>query len=394
MLNQWVGPLFLELATGLSSCYQLGSLLMSNVTLDKMTADLIGNSPKILWAPRYDRRSRPHRIFSWIAYTLFITPRVLFARRGDVILVVSNPPLLGPWVWLLTRIRRIPYVILVYDLYPAVLIQAGVLKSSGVLARSWIALNGYVYRNASAIITLGVRMAKVIEQQASNKVGKVFVVPPWVDVQLIKPISKCENPLGSSYVPPDKIVVLYSGNMGRSHDISSILEAALLLREDTVLFFLLIGGGERFEYAQKFVQRHALGNVRVLPWQPADKVKFTLPLGDIGLVTLDEGMEDLMVPSKSFAYMAAGCVLVAIANEPSELSELLSRGNFGVRVAPGSPKALAEVITRLAKDGQTLRGMRLEARLVAEKYHSREVGVRAFKDALAEVGLLPAKPHL
>ena len=349
-------------------------------------------SLKSSWAPLYDRRSRLHRVFSWLAYSFYVTPYVLFARRGDVLLLVSNPPILAPWVWLLTRFRKVPYAVLIYDIYPDVLMKTGALKSEGLLARFWITVNRLAYGNAQAVITIGSRMAKVIEEQIGCKGGShVFVTPLWADVETLRPLSKDENPIASDYVQPGKTIVLYSGNMGASHDVSSILEAARLLRNDSDLFFLLIGGGERFKYAQEFAENNNLQNLKVLPWQSVDKVRFTLPLGDIALVALDEGMEDLMVPSKSFSYMAAGCGLVAIANEPSELSDLLSRGSFGICVAPRNPQALAEAIRGLANDKEKLSGMRLEARRVAERFYSTEVGIRSFKDVLAEVGLLSLK---
>jgi len=392
LLNQSTGSLFLELACGLAPCYLEGAVLVSNGSLNKYNEKHVDHSLRIHRAPRYDRRSRLHRIFSWITYTLYITRHVLFARRGDVILLVSNPPLLAPWVWLLSHLRSVPYVILVYDIHPDVLIQAGVLKSDGLTAHFWRAMNRLAYGRAQALITIGSRMAAVIEQEVGQNGPEVRVIPPWVDVQSMRPIPRIENPVAADYVPPDKTVVLYSGNMGASHDIDSILEAARLLRNDADLFFLLIGGGERFGRALEFAKTHALENLKVLPWQPADKVRFTMPLGDIALVALDEGMEDLMVPSKSFAYMAAGSALVAITNEPSELSDLLSCGNFGIRVAPRNPQVLAEAIRGLTKDKKKLKSMQLDARRIAEKYYSREVGIRSFKDALTEAGLVPVNP--
>lgn len=391
LLNQSTGSLFLELSIGLASYYEDGAVLVSNGPFISARQEHAQKSLTVNWAPPYDRRTRLHRVLSWISYPLYITHYILFARRGDVILLASNPPLLAPWVWLLTRFRNVPYAVLVYDIHPNVLVQAGALKFDGLAARFWKSMNQLAYGKARVLITIGNRMAKAIERQVGHNGGKVRVIPPWVDVRHIKPISKDENPFFADYVPSNKTIILYSGNMGASHDIGSILEAISLLRDDIDLFFLLIGGGEQFADAQEFAKIHALDNLKVLPWQSADKVQFTIPLGDIALVALDIGMEDLMVPSKSFTYMAAGCALIAIANEPSELSDLLTAGDFGVLVAPRSPKALAQAIRVLANDERKLRGMRLEARRVAERFYSSEVGVRSFKDTLAEVGLLPVK---
>jgi colanic acid biosynthesis glycosyl transferase WcaI len=136
-----------------------------------------------------------------------------------------------------------------------------------------------------------------------------------------------------------------------------------------------------------FAERHELTNLRVFPFQPEDRLPFTLPLGDIALVALDEGMEDLMVPSKAFFYLAAGSALIAIANEPSELSDLLQQGEIGVHVGPRQPAALAEAIRALAADSERLAPMRAEARRLAEERYSRDAGVTAFAHILNEAGL-------
>ena len=367
LLNQSAGSLFHQLAAGLSHHYSDGCVL---VTGNASSAEAMSEAVLALEvhaAPAYDRRSRLRRVLSWVRYVLRTTRYVLRARKGDAILLVSNPPLVGPWVWLLTYLRRVPYAVLVYDIHPDVLVGLGVLRERGIPARIWQSINRRVYRRAQAVITIGHRMAAVIQKQVGEDQPKVAVVPPWVDVDSIRPVSRDRNPHADSYVPQDALVVLYSGNLGASHDIDSILEAARQLQEDPDIFFLLIGGGEKFPEAASFAERHGLNNLRVLPWQPVDRIPFTLPLGDIALVALDEGMEDYMVPSKTFSYLAAGSAIVAITNEPSELTEILDQARVGLRVPPRKPDKLASAIRALAADKPRLAAMRAQARQLAEQ---------------------------
>ena len=389
LLNQSTGSLFHQLASGLSHHYPDGCAL---VTGNASSAEAMSEAvPRLSVhaAPTYDRRSRVRRVLSWVRYVLRTTRYVLRARKGDAILLVSNPPLVGPWVWLLTHLRRVPYAVLVYDIHPDVLVGLGVLRERGIPARIWQSINRRVYRRALAVITIGHRMAAVIQKQVGEDQPKVAVVPPWVDVDSIRPVPRDRNPHADSYVPQDALVVLYSGNLGASHDIDSILEAARQLKEDPDIFFLLIGGGEKFPEAASFAERHGLNNLRVLPWQPVDRIPFTLPLGDIALVALDEGMEDYMVPSKTFSYLAAGSAIVAITNEPSELTEILDQARVGLRVPPRQPDTLASAIRTLAADKPRLAAMRAEARQLAEERYSREAGVAAFAHVLEEAGLGP-----
>ena len=389
LLNQSTGSLFHQLSAGLADRYPDGCVLLTG---NAGAAHAISESRVALEvhaAPSYDRRSRFRRVLSWLRYVLRTTRFVLTAREGDAILLVSNPPLVGPWVWLLTHFRRVPYAVLVYDIHPDVLVGLGVLRERGIPARIWQSINRRVYRRAQAVITIGHRMATVIQKQVGEDYPKVAVVPPWVDVNVIRPLPRDQNPLAHTYVPEGALVVLYSGNFGASHDIDGILEAAHQLQEEPDIFFLLIGGGEKYPEAASYAERHGLTNLRVLPWQPEERVPFTLPLGDIALVALDEGMEDYMVPSKTFSYLAAGSAIVAITNEPSELTEILDQAPVGLRVPPRQPDTLASAIRTLAADKPRLAAMRAEARQLAEERYSREAGVAAFAHVLEEAGLGP-----
>ena len=387
LFNQVTGPLFRQLAEGLAFRYPEGCLMVTGQPENLIRTDNPEPKLSVHAAPAYDRRSRLRRVVSWLRYVLRATRYVLLARKGDAILLVSNPPLLGPWVWLLSHLCRVPYAVLVYDIHPDVLVRLGVLNGQGWPARIWCAMNRRVYRRACAVVTIGNRMAAALQQQVGWDGLRVTMVPPWVDVGVIQPLPRGQNPYADTYTPSGPVVVLYSGNMGASHDIESILEAARQLRDEPAIFFLLIGEGEKHAEAVAFTERHQLKSLRVFPFQPEERLPFTLPLGDIALVALDEGMEDLMVPSKAFFYLAAGSALIAIANEPSELSDLLEQGEIGVRVGPRQPAALAEAIRALAADSERLAAMRAEARRLAEERYSRDAGVTAFAHILNEAGL-------
>jgi glycosyltransferase involved in cell wall biosynthesis len=168
-----------------------------------------------------------------------------------------------------------------------------------------------------------------------------------------------------------------------------MLEAARLLRDDERVYFIFIGEGEKRADVVAYISCNTLTNVRVFPFQPENMLPFTLPLGDISLVALDEGMEDLMVPSKVFSYLAAGSAVIAVANDSSELSDILAQADCGQRVAPRQPLALAEAIRRMVDDPARLAELRVNARTLAERHYSREAGIDAFASILVNAGLLP-----
>ena len=389
LLNQMAGPLFRELAEDLSPMYQSGCVLVTGhpdtLALENDYRRKLVISP----APGHNRSSKFQRVLSWLKYVLFISKSVLFAKTGDGILLVSNPPILGGWVFLLTRLNKVPYSVLVLDIHPEVYVRLGVLKENNILVKIWYYMNSVVYKNACGVVTIGERMAKLVKAQCSKNMPDVAVVPLWVDTNTIKPIPRSDNPYALHFLKAtDKFVVLYSGNMGSSHDIESMLVAALILRKVTEIKFLFIGEGDKFRFVEEFVQKHQLDNVALFPFQPEAVIKYTLPLADVALVSLGHGMEDLMVPSKTFYYLAAGSAIVAIANDDSELSDLLAQRDCGVLVAPGDPSSLAEVLIKLESSRRDVDLMKKNARQLAEDRFSRQACINEFSRFLRKSKLL------
>lgn len=389
MLNQMAGPLFRELAEDLAPLYESGGVLVTGHPDTLALKHLKVSNLIIKKAPEYNRNSWTFRVLSWLQYVLFISKSVLCARAGDGILLVSNPPILGVWVWLLTRLNKTPYAVLVLDIHPEVYIRLGVLKNGSLAVKLWNAMNRLVYRNANAVITIGKRMADRVNAQLPLGAPDVAIVPLWVDVDNIKPLPRNKNPYALDFIKsPDEFIVLYSGNMGSSHDIDSMLSAAKYLNKNRKISFLFIGEGEKYKDVEDCIQKERLANVSLFPFQPEALIKYTLPLADVALVSLDQGMEDLMIPSKSFYYLAAGSAIVAIANGNSELSDLLGQRACGVLVPPGDPNALAEALKSLQANPKKLAMMKNNARRLAEEKFSRQTCTTEFARVLSQSDLL------
>lgn len=386
-LNQMAGPLFRELAEDLAEILSGTSVLMTGhpdtLAIGSATEKLL-----IEAVPEYDRKSYFTRIISWLKYTFLVSLAMFTVDKQTAIFIVSNPPLLGPAAWLVNKLKGVPYVVLVYDMHPDTMISFGVLKESSVITRVWRWINRKVWNNAVAVYTLGPVMAEKLSQQfdvAHTRLGYVGVVPPWADTDKIKPVDKAENPLTAELKQQGKVTVLYSGNMGVSHDIDSILLAALELREELDISFLMIGEGAKWQDARDFQQRHQLENLQVLPFQPEEKLPYTMPLADMALVTLDAGAEGLMIPSKMFYYMAAGAAVVGICSGRNDVSAIVNEAGCGVTVEPKNPELLATAIKVLACDANQLARYREKSREAAVAKYSRKACMQGLVGSLVNV---------
>lgn len=386
-LNQMAGPLFRELAEDLANTMQGISVLKTGHP-DTLSIGSCTNKLVIDAMPEYNRSSYFLRVFSWIKYTVLAGFSMLKADNSTAIFIVSNPPLLGPAAWLVKRLKGTSYIVLVYDMHPDTLVNFGVLSESSIVTKIWRWINTKVWMNADAVYTLGTVMAEKLSLQfdaSTTSLGYVGVIPPWADVDKIKPIKKEENPLTIELSQKDKITVLYSGNMGVSHDIDSILKAAYILRNVTNISFVMIGEGAKWQDANDFQKKHELDNLQVLPFQPESKLPYTMPLADIALVALDVGAEGLMIPSKMFYYMAAGAAVIGICSGRNDVSEVINKASCGLTVEPQQSEKLAEKIKMLASDADLLSKYKLNARNAALTNYSRKACMSYLVESIEKV---------
>jgi len=391
LLNQMAGPLFRELAEDLSVKFPKKSELYTGHPDTLKFIDKI-ETLKITKSPFYNRKSKITRIVSWLKYTWFAFFKIMFASKGTLIFIVSNPPLIGTLAWFVSKIRRLTYVVLVYDMHPDTMISFGVFREDSIPVGVWRFINKHVWEGASAVYTIGDVMAeKLTEQFDVNKteLKYVGVIPPWADTENIKPIEKSLNPLANELGQLDCTTVLYSGNMGISHDIDSMLKAAKLLKDRVDIKFLFIGEGEKWQPAYDFVEAEGLTNVQVLPFQSEDRLPYTIALGDISLVALDKGAEGLMVPSKMYYYMASGSAVIGICQGRNDLALSLSMGDSGFTVLPGDYERLAESILYLVDNPNKLQDFKHNARASSVSQFSRQACMKKLQDSLKSINLLP-----
>jgi glycosyltransferase involved in cell wall biosynthesis len=378
MLNQMAGPLFCELAEGLSNEFPDGVVLHTGHPDAKNINNNATSNIQLITAPEYNRKSRLTRVLSWMWYLISTTKLILFAKRSDGYLLSSNPPILGIWFWLLNFFKKNPYIVLVYDIHPDVLVEMGVVQQNNIIVKIWNWLNKKVYRDSKSIVTLGKHMAKRLSTSNDLSLSKISTIPPWVDTDFIKPLAYENNPLAKNFNPEGKHVVLYSGNMGISHDIDSMLGAAKQLRNRDDILFLFIGDGDKYQTVVDYQKSHQLDNIAIYPYQEESDLPYTMTLASISLVALDGGAQELMIPSKVFYYMAAGSAIIGICSGESELNDIINTCDCGVCMEPGNPKSLANKIEKLLQNPKELDAHRYNSRKLVIDTYGKEIGIKKF----------------
>jgi glycosyltransferase involved in cell wall biosynthesis len=382
-INQWAGPLFTELVEDVTR--QVGpTWLISGLveTNQSHNPDLV-----IKKAPAYNRSNILMRLYTWTLFLIVAFKEVLRCPPTAPLVVASNPPFM-PWLAMLVhRIRRQPYIVLIYDIYPNMAVQLGYFPANHWLVKLWRGLNRLAYRRAARLVTIGEHMAKVLEGYLAGENGSrpVDVIPTWVDTDRFRPLEKSDNPFASQVAQVDKLTVLYSGNLGLAHDIRIVLEAATRLRSDTDLHFLIIGDGQRKEALVEKAITEELENVTFLPLQPKEVLPYSLAAGDVAIVSIAQGIEGLMMPSKTYYAMAVGSALVSISQPPNDLADVIERYACGENVLPNDVEGLVDVLKRFQANPDYLNRRRASARQAAEERFSRQKNTKAFAELIESV---------
>ena len=294
-----------------------------------------------------DKANVAQRILSYGSFSLLSFMCGATLPRHDVILIPSPPLSNGVIGDIVGRLRNVPFVYNVQDIWPDVAIRAGVLKNEKTIQRLK-RMEAYVYRRAAgvAVVSNGFR-SNLLEKGVRDE--KISVIPNFIDTDFITPQSKL-NSFSIKYNIENKFVVLFAGNMGFSQGLESVLDAAKLLKGYSDIEFLMVGNGASRDRAQAYLSELELNNVRFLPYQPQEELSTMYGAADVCLIPLRRGFTAESVPSKLLAIMAASRPSIASVDVGSETCNILRRTGSGICVEPENPTALADAILSYYRD--------------------------------------------
>jgi colanic acid biosynthesis glycosyl transferase WcaI len=322
-----------------------------------------GTTVHRLHATRYDKNRMLLRLVNLLTFTMAALGFALLKlRRGDTVLVVTNPPTLPAALALAGWLRGARLCLLVHDVYPEVLSVAGVLSRQSLAYRLLDGASKILLRRFDRIVVLGRDMRDIIAGKLGGDSTRINIIPNWGDVDEIYPLPPGRNTLRRELYLGGKFVVQFSGNIGRTHDLDSVLATAYALRDRTDIRFLLVGQGGKLRGATDELSRRGLHNVILLPRQPRARLAEMLGCSDLTIIAFVEEMRGLSVPSRMYNVMAAGVPIAALADPASELALTVVENNAGWSLPGGDTEALTKLVSNLAADVE-----RGEARVRGEK---------------------------
>jgi len=341
-------------------------------------------------ATRFDKDVLPLRLVNWVTFTLLVAVRLLREhRRDDAVVTLSNPPILPFAAWLHKRVTGTPYVYVIYDMYPGMAVELGYLSERNPITRLWARAMVSVYRDADRIVVLGESMRRRLETKMADdpafEPAKIEVVPNWEDGEFIQPTEKAHNEFAQEHGTVEPFTLLYSGNIGRFHELRTAIDAIKRLeaRGRTDIQLLIIGDGARKDELVEYVDRNGIENVRFLPFQPLDRLPETLTCGDASLVGIKPGMVGMCVSSKLYSSLAAGTPVLAAVGDGDEVARVVDTFDCGAHVTPGNVERTADVLARWADNPDLAGELGDNARSCFENRYTQAHGVQRYRDVLS-----------
>ena len=344
---------------------------------------LRGVSVRRLTSTRFGRDSLIGRAIDYASFYVCAAVCLLTrVRRGDVLVVKTDPPLLSLLGWLAARCKGASLVNWLQDLYPEVASQLGLSPFPRPLEALIRAARDRSLATARINVVLGVRMREYLIGRGIAA-ARISVCENWADEKRLRPLAATGSRLRQRLGLGDRFVVAYSGNLGRAHDETTILEAACALASDEGIVFLMVGGGAGMRVLEAQARIRGLTNFRFAPYQPRETLSDSLAAGDVHLVSLRPELEGLVVPSKLYGILAAGRPTVFIGDPDGEPGRLIATAEVGITVKCGDSAKLCHAL-RTLRDNEIVRTrMGIRAREIFEERYTLAAAVSRWRAVLS-----------
>ena len=267
-------------------------------------------------------------------------------RRGDVALTVPAPFMLPYAFAAAAKLKGARSVLIMHDLYPDVLIMAGLLKPQSIVAKAMRALNAPMFRALDAVVIIGRDTEKLLLRYGGMTSDKIRFIPNWATlergVRAVDPDNPYRRPLSARFV------VGLSGNLGFTHDPVIVFEAARLLRESRDIHFLLSGWGIGFDQLRAMQAEARLPNVTLVDRVEDDQLETFLSAADVWIIPYRRNVAGVSVPSRFYNLLAIGRPVILVSEADAEAALTVTEHDVGWVVQPGSADELANTVSRAA----------------------------------------------
>ena len=283
------------------------------------------------------------RLLAYFSFTVSSTwAGIFYTGKQDVILATSPPLFVGISGYIISRVKRIPFIFEVRDLWPKFAIDTGVLRNKLFIKLAY-RLERFIYEKSLLINVLTPAYKKYLIEEREIPERKIIFIPNGADLSLFQPAIR-DNWVRKRYNWQNKFVILYVGAHGVANDLIQLIKVAERFRDHPDILFALIGDGMEKQKLEKLVVEKGLTNVQFIDSRPKREMLDFINATDACTAVLKK-VFITTYPNKLFDYMA--CAKPVILPIDGSSRELIEDANAGIYVEPENPIEFEEAVLRL-----------------------------------------------
>lgn len=322
------------------------------------------------------------RVLAFLQFMIKSVFKALGAGKVDVVMGTSPPIFQAGSAWLVSFIRRKPFLLEVRDLWPDFAVDMGVIRNPLII---WLAkrVELFLYARATHILVNSPAFRDYMVDKHGVARDKITLIPNGVDPSMFDPEEKGVA-VREEFDLNDKFIVTYAGAMGPANDIPTIIRAAELSKDEPGIHFLLVGDGKDRRKAETLKDELGLTNVTFAGLRSKAQMKAILGATDACLATLMPiPMFKTVYPNKIFDYLAAGRpIILGIDGVIRDVVESAEAGRF---IEPGKPETVVEAVRWFAADPQACEQMGRAGRAYVEQHFNRIDHAKTFVELLERI---------
>jgi colanic acid biosynthesis glycosyl transferase WcaI len=330
------------------------------------------------WSTRFKRAGMAARLVNYATFVLSSLTRALRVPRPQVVVAMTDPPVIGLIGLLAAWRHRCPFVYICEDIFPDVGVA---LKRADnpLVVWLWRKLNRLLRRRATRIVAIGRDMQEKLITEGVPE-DKIVYLPNWAGEQ---PNDKALRASVRETMAWDgKFVVMHGGNVGLAQNLEVLIKAAEILRDRSEVRFVVVGDGAARAGLQSEARHLGLENVEFIPYRPKHEAQALLGAADLHTITLAGGLWGCVVPSKVYGILALGRPFVAAVDTGSEIDRIIEETGAGVRVEPGDATSLAQAIREFADGSRDAQSAGRRGRAEFEAKFARHIVTDRYRELL------------